>query len=131
MKKAKVQDTFLAELRRVPIVSVAAEKTNVSRNSIYQWRKRDPEFLKQMDEAMAVGDALVCDMSESQLLSLISEKHWPAIQFYLTRRSPKFRDRLEIKTVTEFDDNLTPEQELQVKRALEYGFGRKKEEDDT
>ena len=34
MKKNKMQHQFLEELKKVPIVQVAAEKTNVSRNSV-------------------------------------------------------------------------------------------------
>ena len=45
MKKNKFQDQFLDELRKVPIVQVACEKTGLSRNSVYRWRKDDKEFL--------------------------------------------------------------------------------------
>ena len=48
MKKNKFQDQFLDELRKVPIVQVACEKTGLSRNSIYRWRKEDKDFLKKM-----------------------------------------------------------------------------------
>lgn len=71
MKKNKFQDQFLDELRKVPIVQVACEKTGLSRNSVYRWRKDDKEFLKNMDTALTEGVALVNDMSESQLLTLI------------------------------------------------------------
>jgi RNA polymerase-interacting CarD/CdnL/TRCF family regulator len=74
MKKNKFQEQFLEELRKVPIVQVAAEKSGLSRNSIYRWRKEDKVFLKQMDSALAEGVAFVNDMSETQLLTLIKEK---------------------------------------------------------
>jgi transposase len=112
MKKAKVRKAFLDELKRVPIVQVACEKVGVSRNSVYRWKAEDAEFAKAMEDALGEGEALVNDMTESQLLSLIREKNWHAISFWLRKRNPKFRDRLEVNTkVEQADVPLTPEQE--------------------
>lgn len=119
-KKNKVKDSFLDELRKIPIVQVACEKSGVSRNSVYRWRKEDEEFSKAMDIALQEGEDLVNDMSESQLLSLIKEKSWSAISFWLRHRNPKYKDKVEVTTKVSLDDNtLTDEQEAIVKRALE------------
>ncbi len=117
MKKNKFQDQFLDELRKVPIVQVACEKTGLSRNSVYRWRKDDKEFLKKMDGALSEGVTLVNDMSESQLLTLIKEKNYPAISFWLRHRNDNYKNKLEITTK---DDNeeLTPSQAKIVKQAL-------------
>ena len=119
-KKNKVKDSFLDELRKIPIVQVACEKSGVSRNSVYRWRKEDAEFSKAMDIALQEGEDLVNDMSESQLLTLIKEKSWSAISFWLRHRNPKYKDKVEVTTkVSIGDDTLTDEQEAIVKRALE------------
>lgn len=117
MKKNRVKKEFLEHLRKVPIVQVACEKFGVSRNSVYRWRNEDPEFRKEMDMALAEGEELVNDMGESQLLSLIREKNWQAISFWLRKRNPKFRDRVEVITSTP-QEELSPEQEAVVKEAL-------------
>ena len=118
-KKNKVKDAFLDELRKIPIVQVACEKTGISRNSIYRWKREDKKFEKEMEEALAEGEALVNDMSESQLLTLIKEKNFSAVRFWLNRRHPKFKDKVEVTTkVGLYDDELSPEQEAIVKRAL-------------
>jgi hypothetical protein len=117
MKKNKFQDQFLAELIKVPIIQVACEKTGLSRNSIYRWRKEDKEFSKKMDEAYAEGVALVNDMSESQLLTLIKEKNYPAISFWLRHRNDNYKNKLEI-TTKEDNEELTPSQAKIVKQAL-------------
>ena len=83
MKKNKSQDQFFEELRKVPIVQVACEKTGLSRNSVYRWKKDDKSFSAKMDKAMSEGVAFVNDMSESQLLTMIKEKNWSAISFWL------------------------------------------------
>ena len=117
MKKNKLQDQFFVELERVPIVQVACEKTGVSRNSVYRWRKEDKTFGKKMDEALANGVALVNDMSESQLLTLIKEKNYPAISFWLRHRNDNYKNKLEITTKEE-SEALTPSQQKIVRNAL-------------
>jgi len=117
MKKNKFQDQFLDELRKVPIVQVACEKTALSRNSVYRWRKDDKEFLKKMDSALSEGVSLVNDMSESQLLTLIKEKNYPAISFWLRHRNDNYKNKLEI-TTKEDNEELTPSQAKIVKQAL-------------
>ncbi|MCC6323495.1 hypothetical protein IT400_01745 [Candidatus Nomurabacteria bacterium] len=117
MKKNKFQDQFLDELRKVPIVQVACEKTGLSRNSIYRWRKEDKDFLKKMDTALSEGVALVNDMSESQLLTLIKEKNYPAISFWLRHRNDNYKNKLEITTKDDSEE-LTPSQAKIVKQAL-------------
>lgn len=117
MKKNKFQDQFLDELRKVPIIQVACEKTGLSRNSVYRWRKDDKEFLKKMESALSDGVALVNDMSESQLLTLIKEKNYPAISFWLRHRNDNYKNKLEITTKDD-DEELTPSQAKIVKQAL-------------
>lgn len=117
MKKNKLQEQFFAELTKVPIVQVVCEKTGVSRNSVYKWRKADPSFAKKMDAAIAEGVALVNDMSESQLLTLIKEKNYPAISFWLRHRNDNYKDRIEVIT-KEDKEKLSPSQEKVVRNAL-------------
>lgn len=118
-KKDKVKDSFLAELKKIPIIQVACEKTGISRQSVYRWKQEDKDFEKEMEEALIEGEALVNDMSESQLLTLIKEKNFSAIRFWLQRRNPKFRDKLEVTNKFEKDRELTEEEEKVVQRALE------------
>ncbi len=117
MKKNKFQNQFLDELRKVPIIQVACEKTGLSRNSVYRWRKDDKEFLKNMDTALIEGVALVNDMSESQLLTLIKDKNYPAISFWLLHRNDNYKNKLEITTKDD-DEELTPSQAKIVRQAL-------------
>lgn len=119
MKKSRVQNSFLAELRKVPIVQVACEKVEVSRNSVYRWRKEDSGFAKAMDEALDEGEKLVNDMTESQLLAMIGEQQWPAISFWLRHRHAKFRDRLEVTAKVEhITEPMSPEDQELMKAGL-------------
>ncbi|MFA6416432.1 MAG: phBC6A51 family helix-turn-helix protein [Candidatus Paceibacterota bacterium] len=118
MKKAKVKNSFLEELRKVPIVQVACEKVGLSRTSVYRWRESDEKFKAEMDKASAEGEALVNDMSESQLLSLIKERNFPAISFWLRHRNTRFKDKMEVTAKIQNNGELTPEQEAIVREAL-------------
>jgi len=117
MKKNKFQDQFLDELRKVPIIQVACEKTGLSRNSVYRWKRTDKSFAKKMDGAQVEGVALVNDMSESQLLTLIKEKNYSAISFWLRHRNDNYKDKIEI-TTKEDNQALTASQAKIVKQAL-------------
>jgi len=117
MKKNKYQGLFLFELEKVPIVQVACEKTNLSRNTIYRWKKEDSIFAKKMDESLSIGVALINDMSETQLLTLIKEKNWSAISFWLKHRNNNYKNKVEITTRGD-DEELTPSQAKIVKEAL-------------
>lgn len=118
MKKPKYSKKFLEELRKVPIVQVACEKAGVSRNSVYRWKREDKEFAKQFDEALADGVDFVNDMSESQLLQLIKEKNFSAVRFWLNKRHPAYKDKLEVTRAGDIEE-LSPEQEATVRKALE------------
>jgi len=91
MKKDRIQDKFLDELREIPIIQVACKRIGISRNSVYRWRNEDPYFASLMKDALAEGEESMNDLTEGQLLSLIKEKHFQAIRFWLTLRHPKFK----------------------------------------
>lgn len=118
MKKSKVAKQFLEELTKVPIVQVACEKTGVSRTSIYRWRKKDTQFSKAMDDALAQGVAFVNDMSESQLLTMIKEKNWSAISFWLRHRNDNYKAKVHIDTSVKTIHELSPNQEKTIREAL-------------
>jgi hypothetical protein len=126
-KKEKIKEEFFEELKKVPIIQVCCEKTGISRQSVYRWRKEDEEFAKKMDEAVEEGVAFVNDMSESQLLTLIKEKNWSAISFWLRHRNQNYKQKLEVTTKEESDE-LTPEQEAVVRRALKLSGGNLKDD---
>jgi ACT domain-containing protein len=117
MKKNKIKVQLLEELRKVPIVQVACEKCGISRNSFYKWKRTDKTFEKQADEAITDGVSFVNDMSESQLLTLIKEKSYPAISFWLKHRNHNYKDKIEI-TTKEDKEELTPSQAKIVRQAL-------------
>lgn len=114
----KIEQQLFAELRKVPIVQVSCEKIGISRNSVYRWQREDKKFKQAMNKAIDDGVAFVNDMSESQLFTLIKEKSFPAIRFWLQHRHRNYKNKLEI-TNTQDVEELTSSQEKIVKKALE------------
>ncbi len=129
MKKIKLQKQFFEELRKVPIVQVACEKTGLSRNSVYRWKKEDSEFSKNMDQAISDGVAFVNDMSESQLLTMIKEKNWSAISFWLRHRNDNYKNKIDISGSIETINELSIEQKELVNQALKLAGVETDEED--
>ena len=118
MKKNKFQDQFLDELRKIPIVQVACEKTNLSRNTVYRWRREDEAFAESMDTAMADGIAFISDMSESQLLNLIKDKHYSAIRLWLTTHHPAYGNKVRVDHQHVVKSELNEEELTTIQQAL-------------
>lgn len=111
MKKERVRDKFLQELEKVPIVQVACERCNVSRQTIYRWRREDPKFHDDMASALEEGDDLINDMCESSLLSLIKNKNFQAVKYHMEKRHPKYK-KPEIETPA--DQRLSQEKQKKI-----------------
>ena len=112
---------MLEQLRKMPIVQIACEKTGVGRTTYARWRSEDEEFRKAADEAMHEGDEILNDMTETQLMNLIKDQkpHFGAIRLRLTRCHPKYADKLQlVGNINIKDERLTPEQEAIVREAF-------------
>ncbi len=127
MKNKDAKKHFLEHLRKVPIIQVACEKSSISRATIYRWRDKEKKFRKELEEALADGEALVNDMSESQLISLIKEKNFQAVSFWLRHRHQKFRERIEVSgNILTKPEKLSKEESKLVRKALRLASFTKK-----
>lgn len=117
----KIEEKFLSELRKVPIIQIACEKTGVSRNSLYRWRREDKDFKEAIDEAMSDGIAFVNDMSESQLMTQIKLGNLSAVRLWLTHNHDRYAKRIKLEHSTG-DYELTEEQQTVIKQALKLAL---------
>ena len=118
-KSDKLKESFLEQLRKTPILQVACEKLSIHRMSVYRWRKDDPAFDKAIEEALLDGQLLVNDLAESQLISAIKDRNMHAVMAWLKHHHPAYRTRVEIDGKVTAAQELTPEQEEMVRKALE------------
>jgi hypothetical protein len=130
MKKVTHKDMFLDELRRIPVVQVACEKTGLSRNTIYRWKREDNDFAKSFDQAVLEGIAFVNDMSESQLLQLIKEKKFSALRFWLINHHERFSSK-SLSSKSTKKSELSDEQKQVISQALAYAKVTKKDHEST
>ena len=110
---------FLETLQKTPVLTLAYERTGISKATFYRWRE-DKEFSRKVDEAMSQGKNLISDIAISQLIKSIKENNLGAIKFWLEKNSPEYSNTLEITARIEHEGLvLTPEQEAIVRRGLE------------
>ena len=109
---------LLEQLRRTPIIQIACEKTGVARATYYRWRVDDPPFASAADEAIHIGESLINDMAESQLISLIRDKNLSAVTYWLGHHHPTYTNKVEITGRLRHDYFLTTDEEALVAKAL-------------
>lgn len=116
----KNKKKILEILERTPVIQVACERAGIGRSTLYRWKNEDEEFAKKVDKAMGEGTELVNDMAVSQLISAIKDKNMGAIRFWLQNNDARYTNKLEVSAnVRREEIELTPEQEVIVRRALE------------
>ncbi|WKZ26083.1 MAG: hypothetical protein QY322_02105 [bacterium] len=105
-RQARNKELLLLQFTKIPIVQIACEKVGISRASYYRWRQEDKDFADKSDVAIGEGTLLMNDMAESQLLSLIKDKHPTGIIFWLKHHHPTYAPKYEISTISN-KDSLT------------------------
>lgn len=126
MKKNTFKKMFLEQLRKMPINQIVCEKLNLSRSTVHAWRKEDAEFAKAYDDALLEGEALVTDMSETQLITMIREGNFSAVQLWLRHHHLKYGNKLEISGSIKAEQEISPEQQALINETLGHLPGRKK-----
>ncbi|MFA5211563.1 MAG: hypothetical protein WC414_03625 [Patescibacteria group bacterium] len=119
MISKEARKRFLEILRKTPIIQLACERSGISRASLYRWKKEDPVFALEVDEAVTEGSGLITDIAESQLLQAIKERNITAVMFWLKHHHKAYANKIELSGNLSVSDQLTPEQEELVKKALE------------
>ncbi len=118
-KSDQLKAALLEQLRKTPIIQIACEKLNISRMSFYRWKQEDPEFAKNIDDALLDGQLLVNDLAESQLISAIKDRNMHAVMAWLKHHHPSYTTRVQIEGTVNTIQELSPEQKELVRKALE------------
>jgi len=117
-RQKKEKELIIENLRQMPIIQIACNKSGVGRATYYRWRRDDSEFTKLADEAIFAGVSYINDLAESKLLSAINENNLTAILYWLNHRHNAYSHKVEITTNPKPDQSLTPEQQEAVKNAM-------------
>lgn len=68
-------------------ISAITSKLKMDRTTYYKWMREDPEF-KEAVESLDITE-IKLDLAEYSLNSLMKEKYWPAVKFYLEKHGEK------------------------------------------
>jgi len=121
MKNEENRKVLLEQLRKTPVVQVACQKAGVSRATYYRWRKQSKAFTQDADAALLEGILLINDMAESQLVSAIREKNFPAIRFWLQNHHSVYASKVEVTAKLAGEDKkLTKGQKALIRQALKF-----------
>jgi hypothetical protein len=115
----KQKQTLIEQLKKTPVIQLACEKLGVSRATFYRWRKDDAEFNRATEEAINEGSNFINDIAESQLMNAIKDRNMTAIIFWLKAHHPAYGNRIELSGKLFTQEELTPEQEATIRKALE------------
>lgn len=107
IKKALFLDYFR---KTMGIVDAAAKGADIDRDIVYIWRKNDQAFALKMDQI--INDEP--NIAEQQLKSAILKGYMPSVHFYLSRRHPAYKQKIEHSgVVLNIYGQLTDEQKLE------------------
>lgn len=115
---------LLENLKQVPIISVASQKTGIGRSSVYRWKSEDKTFAKELDKALSEGKQLINDLAESMLINAIKDQNMTSIIWWLRNNHPGYTNKIELTHKTEKEE-LSSEQKALVKKAITLTQGKK------
>jgi len=118
IQQEKTKQDIIVQLQKTPIIEYACKNTGLGRSTFYRWRKDDESFANEVDQALTKGRLLINDMAESQLISGIKDKNMTAIIFWLKHNHKNYSTKIELSGKLRTEHKLTPEQEEEIKRAL-------------
>ena len=118
VRQEQQKEVFIEQLKKTPIIQAVCEKIGITRTTYYRWHKADKQFAEAADIALADGAGLVNDLAESQLMSAIRDGNLTAIIFWLKNHHRAYANRVELSMQQPVSEELTPEQEEVVKKAL-------------
>lgn len=117
-RQQKDKEAVIENLKRMPIIEIACNKSGVSRATYYRWKEQDLAFSQAVDKAQEEGEALIRDVAVSKIIKGINDDNLTAAMYWLNHRDPRFSNKVEISTTTKPQEALSKEQEVAVKKAL-------------
>jgi hypothetical protein len=96
VRTPKNRAKFLDALREGSTVTIAAKAAGFTRNAAYDWRKDDPEFLRDWEDAIEAGTGVEKPVfQKGELVGHVQEYSDTLMIFLLKGRNPnKFKERV-------------------------------------
>ncbi|KKQ49490.1 MAG: hypothetical protein US68_C0014G0003 [Candidatus Shapirobacteria bacterium GW2011_GWE1_38_10] len=128
-KRQKEERTALIEnLKRMPIIQIACEKTGVSRATFYRWKNSNNKFSHQVDEALKESVEMVNDMAEAKLIASIKEGNMTALIYWLKHRHRAYSNKVELSgSLTHVSGEISEEYKELISKALRIALPEESE----
>ena len=129
----EMRDMILETLRKTPIVETTCQKTGISKMTFSRWRRQNPKFNAQVEEALLEGRSRMNDVAENIILAGLAADDVPSAKFFLTHNNPRYANKLELSGMLETkDESLTKEEKALLREAFKrsslYGKNKQKRE---
>lgn len=89
--RSRKQAQVLKELENNPLIERACKKVGIARSTYYRWIEADPDFMAASEMAQEKGRMKLTDFVESKLLENINNNQQPAIAFWLSHNTMRYR----------------------------------------
>lgn len=89
-RQKRDKEALLEQLRKMPVITIACERTGIGRTTFHRWCHEDKTFEAEVNKAMSEGDQMLNDVGKTQLIALIKDKKWEAVKYYLEKHHPEF-----------------------------------------
>ena len=99
MKMNRKAKLFLDELSKTPVVNAVCKQVDISRNTVYRWLKKYPEFKKGFEECMSQGIDNVNDLATSQTINKIKQGDSGMIKYWLSHNDDRFMKKPKNSTI--------------------------------
>ncbi len=116
-KDTKTKALIIEQLKKTPVIETSCQKIGITRMTLSRWKKADPDFAKQIIDAIVEGRLLVNDLAEHQLIGAVKEQNMPAIVYWLKNHHQDYKTRIQIDGSIKLIEELSPKQKELVRRA--------------
>lgn len=130
-RQAEERKALVENLKKMPIIQIACEKTGVSRATFYRWKNSNKKFSKQVDDALRESVDMVNDMAEAKLIASIKEGNMTALIYWLKHRHKAYSNKVELSgSLTHVNGEISNEYKELISRALRIALPEEKEVSD-
>lgn len=119
-KRIKEQkEKILEEVSKTYIVSIACQKTGISRATLYRWIESDLEFNREFKKRQREGVSAINDLAESQLIMKIKNGDSRLIIYWLSNRHQNYINPQNAIIAENQNKGLTVEQKIGIAKRLQ------------
>ncbi|MBI2624766.1 MAG: hypothetical protein HYW70_00280 [Candidatus Nealsonbacteria bacterium] len=114
------QQIWVEEYLKYWTVAAACKSTGINRDTYYEWLKKYPDFVKQIEEEKKQQIEYV----ESKLYEAIQKGNLTAIIFFLKNRARQkwgAEERRKVEEETTYKLKLTDDQRTEIKKLIKEG----------